>query len=124
MFPKIRSKSGQICPLLVKNYIKNYLENLITILTIFSINLYTLEDKTMNQRANERELNASQFERLKELYVDTIVDSMSAKDLYEYVANDTYNFVDKLTYNEVIDEIKYTLDDEMLDEFVKQIKGE
>ena len=77
----------------------------------------------MNQRANERELNASQFERLKELYVDTIVDSMSTKDLYEYVANDTYNFMDKLTYNEVIDEIKYTLDDEMLEEFVKQIRG-
>ena len=77
----------------------------------------------MNQRANERELNASQFERLKELYVDTVVDSMSTKDLYEYVANDTYNFIDKLTYNEVIDEIKYTLDEEMLQEFVKQIKG-
>ncbi len=77
----------------------------------------------MNQRANERELNASQFERLKELYVDTVVDSMSTKDLYEYVANDTYNFMDKLTYNEVIDEIKYTLDDEMLQEFIKQIKG-
>ena len=78
----------------------------------------------MNQRANERELNASQFERLKELYVDTIVDSMSTKDLYEYVANDTYNFMDKLTYNEVIDEIKYTLDDEMLEEFITTIKGE
>ena len=77
----------------------------------------------MNQRANERELNASQFERLKELYVDTVVDSMSTKDLYEYVANDTYNFVDKLTYNEVIDEIKYTLDEEMLQDFIKQIKG-
>ncbi len=77
----------------------------------------------MNQRANERELNASQFERLKELYVDTVVDSMSTKDLYEYVANDTYNFMDKLTYNEVIDEIKYTLDEEMLQEFIKQIKG-
>ena len=76
----------------------------------------------MNQRANERELNASQFERLKELYVDTVVDSMSTKDLYEYVANDTYNFMDKLTYNEVIDEIKYTLDDEMLEEFITTIK--
>ena len=77
----------------------------------------------MNKSINERELNASQFERLKELYVETIVDSMSSKDLYEYVANDTYNFVDKLTYNEVIDEIKYTLDDEMLQEFIKQIRG-
>ena len=64
----------------------------------------------MNKRATEYTLNKEQFEQLKELYVETIVDSMSSKDLYEYVANDTYNFVDKLTYNEVIDEIKYTLD--------------
>ena len=77
----------------------------------------------MNKSINESNLNREQFERLKELYVDTIVDSMSTKDLYEYVANDTYNFVDKLTYNEVIDEIKYTLDEEMLEEFIKQIKG-
>ena len=46
----------------------------------------------MNQRANETKLNREQFEQLKERYVDTIVDSMSAKDLYEYVANDMYNF--------------------------------
>ena len=77
----------------------------------------------MNKSINESNLNREQFERLKELYVDTVVDSMSTKDLYEYVANDTYNFVDKLTYNEVIDEIKYTLDDEMLQEFIKQIRG-
>ena len=76
----------------------------------------------MNQRANENRLNREQFEQLKTGYVNTIVDSMSTKDLYEYVANDTYNFVDKLTYNEVIDEIKYTLDEEMLQEFVKQIR--
>ena len=77
----------------------------------------------MNKRANESGLNREQFEQLKERYVDTIVDSMSTKDLYEYVANDTYNFVDKLTYNEVIDEIKYTLDEEMLEEFITQIRG-
>ena len=76
----------------------------------------------MNQRATEYDLNDSQFEQLKELYVETIVDSMSSKDLYEYVANDTYNFVDKLTYNEVIDEIKYTLDEEFLDEMITTIK--
>ena len=77
----------------------------------------------MNKSINESNLNREQFERLKELYVETIVDSMSSKDLYEYVANDTYNFVDKLTYNEVIDEIKYTLDEEMLQEFITQIRG-
>ena len=77
----------------------------------------------MNQRANERGLNREQFEQLKERYVDTVVDSMSAKDLYEYVANDMYNFVDKLSEFEVYEEIKYTLDEEMLQDFIKQIKG-
>ena len=77
----------------------------------------------MNQRANESGLNREQFEQLKERYVDTIVDSMSTKDLYEYVANDMYNFVDKLSEFEVYEEIKYTLDEEMLEEFVTEIKG-
>jgi len=48
---------------------------------------------------------------------------MSTKDLYEYVANDMYNFADKLTQTELIEEIKYTLDEEFLEEFIKQIKG-
>ena len=78
----------------------------------------------MNKRANERELSAKQFEQLKTGYVNTIVDSMSTKDLYEYVANDMYNFVDKLSEFEVYEEIKYTLDEEMLDEFITTIKEE
>ena len=77
----------------------------------------------MNQRANERGLNREQFEQLKERYVDTVVDSMSMKDLVDYVKTDQYNFIDKLTYNEVFDEIKYTLDDEMLEEFITTIKS-
>ena len=76
----------------------------------------------MNKRANETKLNREQFEQLKERYVDTVVDSMSTKDLYEYVANDMYNFVDKLSEFEVYEEIKYTLDEEMLDEFITTIK--
>ena len=78
----------------------------------------------MNKSINESNLNREQFERLKELYVETIVDSMSSKDLYEYVANDTYNFVDKLSEFEVYEEIKYTLDDEMLEEFITTIKND
>ena len=78
----------------------------------------------MNQRANESGLNREQFERLKELYVDTIVDSMSTKDLYNYVADDMYNFIDKLSEFEVYEEIKYTLDDEMLEEFITTIKND
>jgi hypothetical protein len=78
----------------------------------------------MNKRANESGLNREQFERLKELYVETIVDSMSTKDLYEYVANDTYNYMDKLSEFDVYEEVKYTLDEEMLQDFIKQIKEE
>ncbi len=77
----------------------------------------------MNKRATETNLHNEEFEQLKERYVDTVVDSMSTKDLYEYVANDMYNFVDKLSEFDVYEEIKYTLDEEMLDEFIKQIRG-
>ena len=77
----------------------------------------------MNQRANERELNASQFERLKELYVETIVDSMSMEDLLDYVRTDYYNSLDKYNEFDLFEDIKYTLDEEFLEEFIKQIKG-
>ena len=75
----------------------------------------------MNQRATESNLNEEEFEQLRTAYVNTIVDSMSNKDLYEYVANDMADFVDKLTYNEVINEIKYTLDEDFLDEMLSTI---
>ena len=77
----------------------------------------------MNKSINESNLNDEQFEQLQTLYVETVVDSMSTKDLYAYVYDDMTDFMNKLTYNEVIEEVKYTLDDEMLGEFVKQIKG-
>ena len=76
----------------------------------------------MNQRATETNLNKEEFEQLKTVYVHTIVDSMSMKDLCEYVANDMADFMDKLTINEVIKEIEYTLDEEMLEEFITTIK--
>ena len=76
----------------------------------------------MNQSINESNLNASQFEQLKELYVDTVVDSMSHEDLEEYVRNDYYNCVDKLTEHDLIEDIKYTLDEDFLDEMLLTIK--
>ena len=77
----------------------------------------------MNKSINERELNASQFERLKELYVETIVDSMSMEDLLDYVRTDYYNSLDKYNEFDLFEDIKYTLDEEFLNEFIKQIKG-
>ena len=76
----------------------------------------------MNKRATEYTLNAAQFEQLKTGYVNTIVDSMSTKDLYKYVANDMTDFVNKLTEHDLIEEIKYTLDEEFLDEMITTIK--
>ena len=76
----------------------------------------------MNKSINERELNASQFEQLKHLYVETIVDSMSYEDLQEYVKNDYYNSLDKYNEFDLFEDIKYTLDESMLDEFITTIK--
>ena len=75
----------------------------------------------MNKRATETNLNNEEFEQLKERYVDTVVDSMSTKDLMEYVANDMHNFMDKLSEFEVYEEIKYTLDEDFLDEMLSTI---
>ena len=76
----------------------------------------------MNKRANESGLNREQFEQLKERYVDTIVDSMSMKDLVDYVKTDQYNFIDKLSEFDLFEDIKYTLDESMLEEFLTTIK--
>ena len=76
----------------------------------------------MNQRETEYNLNDEQFEQLKTGYVNTIVDSMSNKDLYEYVANDMAEFVNTLTEYDLIEEIIYTLDEEFLDEMITTIK--
>ena len=78
----------------------------------------------MNKRANEITLNDEQFEQLKTMYITTIVESMDVAELEQYVLNDMEDFCDKLTENELINEVKYTLDDEMLDEFITTIKKE
>ena len=78
----------------------------------------------MNKRATESNLNKEEFEQLLDMYIDTIVDSMSMEDFRQYVRNDMNDYLYKLTEHELINEVKYTLDDEMLGEFVKQIKGD
>ena len=78
----------------------------------------------MNKRATEYTLNKEQFEQLKIGYVNTIVDSMSHEDFRQFVINTYYDDFANYTLSQLLEEIKYTLDDEMLEEFVKQIKGE
>ena len=78
----------------------------------------------MNQRATETNLNREEFEQLKEVYVSTIVDSMSMKDLVDYVKTDYYNSLDKYNEFDLFEDIKYTLDEEFLEEFITTIKKE
>ena len=78
----------------------------------------------MNQRATEYDLNEQQFEQLKIKYIMTIVDSMSTEDFRQFVIGTYEDDLSNYTLNRLLEEIKYTLDDEMLEEFVKQIKGE
>ena len=77
----------------------------------------------MNQRATETNLNNEEFEQLKEAYVSTIVDSMSHEDFREFVIGTYEDDLSNYTLNRLIEEIKYTLDDEMLEEFITTIKG-
>ena len=77
----------------------------------------------MNQRATEYDLNDAQFERLMDMYVETIIDSMSMEDFRQIVTNSYYDEMSNYTLSQLLEEIKYTLDDEMLDEFVTTIKG-
>ena len=76
----------------------------------------------MNQRATEYDLNNEQFEQLIDKYITTIVDSMSQKDLVDYVKTDYYNSLDKYNEFDLFEDIKYTLDEDFLDEMLLTIK--
>ena len=76
----------------------------------------------MNKRATEYDLNEQQFELLKIKYIMTIVDSMSHEDFRQFVIGTYEDDLSNYTLNRLLEEIKYTLDDEMLDEFITTIK--
>ena len=77
----------------------------------------------MNQRATEYNLNANQFEQLKETYITTIVESMSTKDLVHYVTEDMQKWVDSLTFNEAMIELEEYFDDCFTDTIQDVIEG-
>ena len=78
----------------------------------------------MNQRLTEYNLNSNELEQLIDKYITTIVDSMSMEDFQQYVRNDMWDYLGNATFSGVLNEIKYTLDDEMLEEFVTEIKND
>ena len=78
----------------------------------------------MNQRATEYDLNEQQFEQLKIKYIMTIVDSMDTEDFRQFVIGTYEDDLSNYTLNRLLEEIKYTLDDEMLEEFITTIKND
>ena len=76
----------------------------------------------MNKRATEYDLNEQQFELLKIKYIMTIVDSMSTEDFRQFVIGTYEDALSNYTLSQLLEEIKYTLDDEMLDEVITTIK--
>ena len=78
----------------------------------------------MNKRATEYDLNDAQFEQLMDKYVMTIVDSMSTEDFRQFVINTYYNDLSNYTLSQILEEIKYTLDEEMLDDLITETKRE
>ena len=78
----------------------------------------------MNKRATETNLNNEEFEQLKEAYITTIVDSMSHEDFRQFVIGTYQDDLSNYTLNRLLEEIKYTLDEEMLEEFITEIKGD
>ena len=76
----------------------------------------------MNKRATENNLNKEQFEQLKNLYIETIVDSMSIEDLRQFVIGTYQDDLANYTLNGLFEEIEYTLDEEMLEDFITTVK--
>ena len=70
---------------------------------------------------NQIGLTNSQHDELIEQYVELLVDSMSTKDLVAYVTEDLCNYCEKLTSNELKEEISLTLDEDMYDELVDNV---
>ena len=67
----------------------------------------------MNKRATETNL------------INTLVDNMSLEDFRQYVANDMadwlFNCSESEALNELFIKVKYTLDEQFYNKFVKQI---
>ena len=60
-------------------------------------------------------LTQEQFNTLKEIYVERLVDNMTTKDLVQYVTDDMSQWVDKLTYNEAMIEFQEYWDEYFTD---------
>ena len=69
-------------------------------------------------------LTSSQRNDLIEQYVELITDSMDWKTLHQFVRDTLIDDYDKLSEIELKDEIRYTFDEETLDELIDNLDNE
>ena len=70
------------------------------------------------------DLTSLQKDELIAQYVELCVDSMDHKDMYHFIYNTLAEDFDKLTDSELQDEIRYSFDEETLDELVENVTNE
>ena len=78
--------------------------------------------KSPTFNAMTSKLNREELTELKEFLTERMVDNMSTKDLEQYVADDLFNYFDKLGEHEFLEEAKNYWDDSF-DEVVEDIKS-
>ena len=66
--------------------------------------------------------------KIKEKYINALVDSMSTEDLQQYVANDMADFLyhcreSEVIKNEFLINLEHTTEEQFFNKFVKQNKG-
>ena len=66
-------------------------------------------------------LTPSQKDELIQEYVELCVDSMDHKSMYQFIYNTLVEDFDKLTDSELQDEIKYSFDEETLDDLIDNV---
>ena len=66
------------------------------------------------------QLTTEQFNTLKEIYVERMVDNMSTKDLVQYVTDDMSQWVDSLPEHDFLDECNNYWDDG-LDDIIEEV---
>ena len=69
-------------------------------------------------------LTPLQKDELIAQYVELCVDSMDHKDMYQFVYNTLTEDFDKLSDSELEDEIRYSFDEETLDDLVESVTQE
>ena len=68
-----------------------------------------------------KQLTSAQQNELIDQYVDLCVDSMDYKSLEEFVRNTLIHDFDKLSDSELQDEIKYSFDEEVLEDLINNV---